>query len=302
MAGQVHAHAINRVPNAQLAGIVSSKVSPVPDTPVFSTLEQALQVNTLDAAIVATPNHTHAGLIETLLTAGVPVLCEKPVGRDAAEATRLLERSQQLGIPVGVVLNQRFCGVNRWIRGLIQEKALPIRRIAFKAALPSLGGWHADPDQSGGGILRLLGIHYLDLMRWWLGEPSRLSANINGLPIDNQAHVELQFSGCIGQLTLTAQGNRHGGPPSCVIEADAARIELRGHEIVVCEGLDAPTEQDPAYPDQWFGPGHLKLLAQATHSLAASGQFPISLADALPSLQLVDDLYALASQAGAAQS
>lgn len=299
MAGQVHAHAITRVPNAQLAGIVSSKASPVPDTPAFPTLEQALQANTIDAAIVATPNHTHAGLIEMLLTAAVPVLCEKPVGRNAAETQRILERSQQLGIPIGVVLNQRFCGVNRWIRELIKEKGLPIRSIAFKSALPSLGGWHADPDQSGGGILRLLGIHYLDLMCWWLGEPSHLAANIGGLPIDNQANVELHFSGDrIGRLTLTAQGDQHGGPPSCVIEADDARIELRGHKIVVCEGMEAPTELDPTYPDQWFGPGHLNLLAQATDNLATSGQFPISLAEALPSLQLVDDLYALAGRSG----
>jgi predicted dehydrogenase len=295
LAGRVHAHALTRVAGAELAGMVSSKPSPIPGTPVFSTLEQALDATNAGAAIVATPNHTHANLIEALLSAGLPVLCEKPVGRDATEARRSLLRSQQLSVPIGVVLNQRFCSVNRWILKLITQQALAVRRVSFKVALPSLGGWQADLEQSGGGILRLLGVHYLDLMRWWLGEPDSLWAQIDGLPIDHAANIQLNFPGDrTGQLALTAQGDQHGGPPSCIVEADNARIELLGHQVVACEGVAAPSELDPSFPDQWFGPGHLNLLDQATQTLATSGKFPIDLAEALPSLQLVDDLYALA--------
>jgi len=294
MAGQVHVHAIGRIANAQVTGIVSSKPSPVPGLTVFATLDQALACGKADAAIVATPNHTHTSLVETLLAAEIPVLCEKPVGRSAAEASALLDLSERLGVPIGVVLNQRFCAVNRWIRSLIREQKLRVRRITFDAALPSLGGWHAEPGQSGGGILRLLGIHYVDLMRWWLGEPDGLATDMAGSPIDHHARVELQFGGCSGHLTLTARGDQHGGPPRCVIEADGARIELRGPTIVGLEGLDAPAEVDPSYPDQWFGPGHLNLLVEACETLPRMGRFPVSLAAALPSLRLVDDLYALA--------
>lgn len=293
MAGRVHQHAIARINDAQLVGVVSNHPPPESGIPHFQTISAALSANDVDVAVVATPNHTHLEIAQALLEAAVPVLCEKPAGRNAREAGRLVQLGQQLDLPIGVVLNQRFCRANRWVHQLIGNSELTVRHVTFELTMPPLGGWQADPNLSGGGLLRLIGIHYLDLLRWWLGEPSNFSGAISGQPVDDEVEVSLQFSGnCFGQLSLRANAAERGGPIRCHIEADQGNIEMLGPTVVGHHGVPPPPEIETSYPDQWFGPGHLTQLRETNASLASSGHFPVSLIEALPSLTLMDRLYA----------
>ena len=58
-------------------------------------------------------------------------------------------------------------------------------------------------------------------------------------------------------------------------------------------GAPAPEEDDTALI---FGPGHQAVINEASAALAAGRGFPVTLADALPSLALVDRAYACANQ------
>jgi predicted dehydrogenase len=292
MAGRVHQQAIARIDKAELVGVVSNRAAAVPGVASFPDIGAALDECEVDAAIIATPNHTHLPLAETLFAAGIPILCEKPVGSNATEAARIAELGEQHELPVGVVLNQRFCRANQWVRQLIVGGDLAARHISFELAIPPFSGWHADAELSGGGLLRLIGIHYLDLLCWWLGQPSGFSGEVSGQPVDDRVDVTFQFPGnCTGRLALRANAAERGGPVHCDIEADQGNIEMRGHSVVSYEGVAAPPDLEPSYPDQWFGPGHMSLLREATESLVTSGRFPISLTDALPSLTVMQGVY-----------
>ena len=292
LAGRVHQTAIPRVDDAELAGVVFHGSRPESNAPAFSSIDAALNTCEPDVAVVATPNHTHVDLTRKLLAAAIPVLCEKPVGRNADEARLILELSEHHEIPVGVVLNQRFCRANRWVRELIHTNALDVQTITFELTMPALHGWQANPRFSGGGLLRLIGIHYLDLLCWWLGQPTDRHGHLSGDPIDDDIDVSLAFPGNrTARLRLQAKGTERGGPIRCRIAAAQGDIELLGHTVTSYRGVPAPPPLEASYPDQWFGPGHLTLLKETSANLIGGRSFPVTLADALPSLMQMDSIY-----------
>ncbi len=299
-AGQCHLAAIARIPEAELAGIVTLDPPPAGVAPVYRELTRALAETTPDAVILATPHATHLPLALAIIDRGLPLLCEKPAGRNADDARRILAAGARQDVPVGVVLNQRGAAHHRWIRRLITDGELKPLAVTFQGALGRLSGWNMDPEQAGGGVLRSIGLHYLDLLRWWLGEPHALAAVTGGGAAEDRAVVSMRFANAaIGSLQLTALGATSTGPVTCLIEAPPVRIMLSGHVISHLEGLPEPPPAEPADPALMFGPGHLTVVAQATEALLANRELPISLADALPSLELVDRAYALANQAAA---
>jgi hypothetical protein len=61
--------------------------------------------------------------------------------------------------------------------------------------------------------------------------------------------------------------------------------------------LPEPPPLEPADPAFPYGPGHLAVIRESTARLAAGDGFPVTLADALPSLRLVERAYASARAA-----
>ena len=294
-AGRVHCAAIKRINDAAVAGVVTSRASPAPDIPSFADLGTALERTRPDAIVVATPNDTHLAIVEQSLDAGLPVLCEKPVGASTDEAKSILSRSESSQVPVGVVLNQRFSPQNIWIRELIASGRFDLSAASCVLALPRLSGWQADPVRSG-GLLRLIGIHYIDLLRWWLGRPERLSAIVDDGGRANLAALLGKFpGGRVGQLLITAVADTRRAGARWVLEGRNGRIETSGDQVVQADGFEDIPKGGAHHADQWFGPGHAALLAASTRNLMLKKDFPVPLRNALPSLELVDEIYAAAN-------
>ena len=51
-----------------------------------------------DVVVVALPNHLHEEAVKAVAAAGKAVLCTKPLGRNAAEARRMLEAVEAAGV------------------------------------------------------------------------------------------------------------------------------------------------------------------------------------------------------------
>ena len=297
LAGREHLLAIEHVHGAELAGVVTPNPRAVTSAPIFPTIGDALSECQADAAIIATPHHTHYAVAGELIAARLPVLCEKPVGRNALDAASIHELAYRSGVPVGVVLNQRATAHNRWIKSLISSGGFVVHSISFRGILSRLGGWRADKQFSGGGVLRTIGVHYLDLLCWWLDStPKHLDSELSGGETESAVSIVATFhNGVRGSLYLTAlceSGKR--APLECHIEGEEAKVEMANQTIIHSEGLPEPPPAEAVIPGAVFGPGHFTVVAEATAALAAGKPFPVTLAQALPTLQLVDDAYRLA--------
>lgn len=135
----------------------------------------------VDAVIVSTPTKFHAEIAIGALEAGKHVLCEKPLARTAYEADQIVKVAQRAGRVLKTGFNYRQMGHVRKAQELLARGA--IGTAYFLRCRYGHGGrphyekhWCTDADLSGGGVLQEQGIHIVDLVRVFLGEPVRVMA------------------------------------------------------------------------------------------------------------------------------
>jgi predicted dehydrogenase len=129
------------------------------------------------------PNDMHAEPCIAAATAGMHVICEKPMARSAAEAKLMLDAVQKAGVKHAVAFNYRFVPAIRQAYELIHSGALG-EIYHFRAVY--LQEWITDPnfprvwrlnkETAGSGALGDLGAHIIDLARFLIGEPRSVSA------------------------------------------------------------------------------------------------------------------------------
>ncbi len=150
-----------------------------------------------DAVIVANPTSLHAPVTERAVRAGIPVLCEKPLGVDGDEAARVSALADERGVLVAVCCQFRF-----------HEQLLELRRQLHTGALGDvvdvvasqgehLADYHPGEDYRtsyaaraalGGGVLRTQ-VHLLDVVHWLVG-PFRSVFAVGGRRTDLELDVE----------------------------------------------------------------------------------------------------------------
>src|SRR5262245_50198237 len=81
-----------------------------------TNLEEAVRDPDTDAVIVAVPNHLHEPAVMAAVEAGKAVLCTKPLGRNAAEARRMLEAVERAGVFHGYL--EDLCYTPKTLRAL----------------------------------------------------------------------------------------------------------------------------------------------------------------------------------------
>ena len=129
----------------------------------------------LDAVVIATPSALHADQSIAALEAGAAVFCQKPLGRDAAEASRVVDAARAADRRLGVDFSYRHTAGMQAIKALVEGGELG-RVFAVDLVFHNAYGpgkpWFYDRAQSGGGCVMDLGVHLVDLALWTLGFPA----------------------------------------------------------------------------------------------------------------------------------
>jgi predicted dehydrogenase len=172
--------------------MLHATASLAPDAVLVGTLEELLELEP-DGLVIATPSALHAEQSIAALERGVAVFCQKPLGRNAAEARRVVSTAQVADRLLAVDFSYRFTTAMRRIRELIQRAELGVYAVdlVFHNAYGPDKPWLYDRAQSGGGCVMDLGVHLVDLALWSLGFPQieRVSSRLygNGRPQPPQA-------------------------------------------------------------------------------------------------------------------
>ena len=122
-----------------------------------------------DLVFVSTPHHSVTTICESLLSKGVRVHVEKPLGRDLTEAKYLCSLDNS-GSLLTVGFNYRFF---RGVEGLLQDirngvfgEVISVEMILGHGGAPAdQSSWKLDPLLAGGGSLLDPGVHLIDLCR-----------------------------------------------------------------------------------------------------------------------------------------
>jgi len=131
--------------------------------------------------VICTPTKFHAEAAVVALQHGKHVLCEKPLARSAREAQAAVDLADRSRLVLKTGFNYRYMAHVQKAKQLIDSGSLG--QVYFVRCRYGHGGrpgyeksWCSDLELSGGGVLLEQGIHILDLVRYLLGEPSRVIA------------------------------------------------------------------------------------------------------------------------------
>ena len=126
----------------------------------------------VDAVFVTTPNALHLPDVLTAVAAGKPVLCEKPMGMNAAECGQMVEAARAAKVLLGVAQVFRFEDSTARLRERIASGQIgrPIfARSEFSyPAMHHKRVWITDPKLAGGGPIMDVGVHCVDALRYVL--------------------------------------------------------------------------------------------------------------------------------------
>ncbi len=134
----------------------------------------------VDMIDIASPNDTHAEIAIAAAHAGKMVLCEKPLGRNLAEAEAMVNAVAETGVRNMVWYNYRRVPAVTLAKQIIEEgklgrifhyraKFLQDWTISAKVPVGGQALWRLDADVAGSGVTGDLLAHCIDTALWLNG-------------------------------------------------------------------------------------------------------------------------------------
>jgi predicted dehydrogenase len=141
----------------------------------------------IDLIDIASPNDTHAEVAIAAAKAGKMVLCEKPLGRNAAEARSMTDAVESAKVANIVWYNYRRVPAVMLLKHLVEEgrfgrvfhyRAKFLQDWTISPDLPQGGEglWRLDIASAGSGVTGDLLAHAIDTAMWLNGPISEVSA------------------------------------------------------------------------------------------------------------------------------
>ncbi len=231
--GTFWAEAFNEDPSTEIAAIWDDDVARGKEAasrygaPFVADLETAIAAG--DAVTITSETSRHAELAERAAAAGRPILCEKPLARDALEAARIAKAVEASGVLFMQSFPKRLDPASHRLKAIVESGELGrihlvrIRHGHFYGLADDFKDrWYVKPEQAGGGALLDEGVHGADFLCWLFGLPqsciATVSSEILGLGVEEAGTALYHYaSGMTAELTA-----------SFLFAAGEASIEIYG--------------------------------------------------------------------------
>jgi predicted dehydrogenase len=232
----------------------------------YDTIAAMVADPAIDAIWLCGPNHARVENVEAVVAviesgAGTlkAIACEKPLARNVAEATRVLELIERVGLNHGYLENQLFAPqVERgrelvWARGAALTGRPYLARAAEEHSGPHMP-WFWSGALQGGGVLNDMMCHSVEVVRHLLTAPGQPRSSLR--PVRVTGHVASlkwsrpEYRDRLAQMTAGAVDYRRA--PS----EDFASVTI---EFETSDGLPVIGEATTSW--SYVGPG-LRLSAE----------------------------------------
>jgi predicted dehydrogenase len=276
---------------------------------VVSDLTELCHRDDLDLIDLCTPSYLHFSQVKEVLSAGKHVICEKPVAGSLKEVDELILAEAQSGKRVMPIFQYRFGHGVQKLKFLIQEGLAgqaylttietAWRRRAEYYAVPWRGKWETEL----GGALVTLAIHAHDLLYYVLGPIkhvfARTATKVNPIETEDCVSASLEMAdGSLASLSVTtgsaAEISRHRFCFSG-LTAESNTQSYRntsdpwiftGDSPELTEYIERTLTRFEPLPEGFVGQFY-----RLSETLQHNTEFPITLADARASLELITALY-----------
>jgi predicted dehydrogenase len=170
----------------------------------FTSVEELCRHPEVDAVFVTSPNSLHLPDVLTAISAGKPVLCEKPMAMNAGECRQMVEAARKANVLLGVAHVFRFEDSTERFRELLASGSIgkPVfgrAEFCFQAGNGHPRKWLRDPQLAGAGPIFDIGVHCIDTLRYVLQDEvmrvtARTVADEPPSTIESSATMVLEFT------------------------------------------------------------------------------------------------------------
>ena len=249
----------------------------------------------IDLIDIASPNDTHMEIAIAAAQAGKMVMCEKPLGRNAAESRKMMEAVEKAGVANMVWYNYRRVPAVTLAKQLIDEgrlgkifhyRAKFLQDWTISKDLPQGGQglWRLDAGVAGSGVTGDLLAHCIDTAMWLNGGIAKVSGmtetfiterhhNITGktekVGIDDASLFLARFdNGSLASFEATRYARGHKALYTFEINGEHASIIWDLHDLHRLQYFDHRDEGrtrgwrslhisdgDHPYMSKWWVPG-----------------------------------------------
>jgi predicted dehydrogenase len=318
-----HWHALNdaaylrhllAMPDVELVGIqdsdpalVAKRAAEVKNPPTFTDYKKMLAELRPDFVVALGRHSQMAAIAHDLLDAGYPFLMEKPMGLNAAQLEPVAEKAAKRNAFVAVPLAQRYGPFARRARDLMAaERIGPLSHVYVRINRPGPARykawdcpWMFDPAEAGGGCLRNLGSHGLDMFLHLTGEDAQVtgaqvSRRAHKLAVEDYASVTLRSqSGVLGTVEVGNGFPRDGTDGEWKLAGRDAILTMKDGALKL-----ATAAGDEMLPGTDVTAPYFTTLRDALDHWQQGKAPPIGVQDCLRAVRLIDQAYACANKVG----
>lgn len=207
-----------------------------------------------DAAVVTTPDDTHADIAVDLLRAGIAVYLEKPLATSLEDADRVLVTAAECGTPLYVGHNFRHAAVVRAMRAVVERgeigevKTIWVRHFVGNGPDYYFKDWHADRSRTGSLLLQKAS-HDIDIVHYLAHGYTRRVVGMGGLMVFGDVTDRRERAG----QTMEDWFSYDNWPPAAntglnpVVDVEDVSMML----MTLDNGVLASYEQCHFTPDYW---------------------------------------------------
>jgi predicted dehydrogenase len=189
----------------------------------------------IDLVVIAAAKVAQLPLATAAITAGLPVVVDKPLAASAAEARALVDEARRRGVPLTVFQNRRWDGDIRTLRHVLAAGRLgDVVRFESRFErwrLEARAGWRgASAPEQAGGLLFDLGSHLIDQATLLFGPVATVYAELDrrraGSVVDDDDFVALtHVSGVRSHLWMSILASQ-AGPRLRVLGTRASYVKF----------------------------------------------------------------------------
>ncbi len=222
-------------------------------------LEDALADNDIHAVCICTPSGQHAEQAIACMKAGKHVLIEKPIALSLADTDAMITTAAANNVQIVVAFQRRTEPLYQAIKAALDGGDLGQLTMA-SVVLPyyrdqayyDQADWRGTWAQDGGGVLMNQGIHIVDLLVWFIGDPVAIKAHagtlLRDVEVEDVLAASLQFEhGALATITATTTTGG-GAPHRLEIYGTNGCIQVEGEQVTRWQLLD-PTRATVAPPE-----------------------------------------------------
>ena len=208
-----------------------------------SSYDELLADPAVDAVCICTPSGHHAQQAIAAASSGKHVLVEKPMALSLADADAMIAACQENDVQLGVCLQRRAEPLFRRVHDAIHggdlgEITLGVVTMPYFRDEPyyAQAEWRGTWAMDGGGVLMNQGIHIVDLLLWFLGDPVEVHAFADSrhrsVEIEDTAGAVLRFAnGTVATITATV-ATEPGFPHRLEVYGTNGGIQIEGESVL----------------------------------------------------------------------